>query len=181
MENTNSNTSNAGGFLTGLFKNPLNAEYVYADLLNRGFKKEDITLMMSEETHQRYLTNKDIETTDLGSKSLEGMGVGGAIGGTVGAVVAGIAALGTSLIIPGLGIVVAGALAAGLAGAGVGAVTGGLVGALVGLGLSDEQAKEYDAGIKAGGVVIGVTTRSPEEYKMLNNEWKRRQSEDYII
>jgi uncharacterized membrane protein len=89
--------------------------------------------------------------------------------------------VGTSLIIPGLGIVVAGALAAGLAGAGAGAVTGGLVGALIGLGFSDEQAKEYEAGIKAGGVVVGVNTRSSEEYKILNTEWKLRQREDFSV
>jgi hypothetical protein len=181
MTNDNSNISNSGVLLTGLFKNPVNAEFIYVDLLNRGFKKEDINLMMSAETHRRFFSNQDVSTTDLGSKSLEGMGVGGAIGGTVGAIAAGTAAIGTSLIIPGLGIVVAGSLAAGLAGAGAGAVTGGLVGALVGLGIPDEDAKEYEAGIKAGGIVIDVRARTPEEYKILSNEWKMRQNEDFIV
>lgn len=175
MENNNS-----GGLLIKLFKNPRNADFIYSNLLNRGYKKEDITLMMSEETQRKYFSNQDISKTDLGNKSKEGIGVGGVVGGTVGAIAAGIAAIGTSLIIPGLGIVVAGALAAGLAGGGAGALTGGLIGGLIGLGLSDEQAKEFEAGIKAGGVVVGVDTKSGEEYKLLNNEWEQHQSADFI-
>ena len=104
----------------------------------------------------------------------------GAIGGAVGAIAVAVAAIGTTLILPGLGIIVAGALAAGLAGAGAGAITGGLIGLLIGLGISDEQAKEFEAGIKAGGVVIGVDTKSPEDYKLLNNHWKAYQKEDFI-
>ena len=44
---------------------------------------------------------------------------------------AAVAAAGTSLAIPGLGVVIAGPLAAALAGAGAGAATGGLLGAQV--------------------------------------------------
>lgn len=50
------------------------------------------------------------------------MGIGSAIGGTIGAVAAAVAAAGTSLVFPGLGIVVAGPLAASLAGGGAGGV-----------------------------------------------------------
>jgi len=167
-----SNQKGPNDLLIDLFRNPKNAEFVYGDLLKHKYRKEDITVMMSEDTAKKYFLNRDVSTTDLGNKSLQGMGVGGAVGGTVGAIAAAIAALGTSLIIPGLGIVVAGALAAGLAGGGAGALAGGLVGALVGLGLSDEQAKEFETGIKAGGIVIGVNPRSPEEYKRLNIQWK---------
>lgn len=172
--------STKGGLLIALFKNPVNAENAFADLLNRGYKKENITVMMSEETQKRYFLKQDVSKTKLGDKSLQGMGVGSTIGLTVGGLAAGIAALGTSVIIPGLGIIVAGALAAGLAGAGAGALAGGLIGALIGLGLSDEQAKEFEAGIKAGGVVIGVHTKSAEDYKIINNHWKAHQIADFV-
>ena len=180
--NTPKRKAYTGDSLIVLFENPRNALRVYSDLLNKNYAKEDITLMMSEETEKKYFSGQDISKTELGSKSLQGMGVGGAIGGTAGALAAGIAALGTSLIIPGLGIVVAGAFAAALAGAGAGAVTGGLVGALIGLGLSDEQAKEFEDGIKAGGVVIGVHTSSPEAHKLLNKQWQAYKiREDYTF
>ena len=179
MSNPN-DTNGSKKLLIELFNNPSVAKHAYWELLNKGYEKDDITLMMSEETEKNYFANQDVSTTNLGNKGLEGLGVGGVVGGTVGAVAAGIAALGTSLIIPGLGIIVAGAFAAGLAGGGAGALAGGLVGLLIGLGLSDEQAKEFEAGIKAGGVVIGVYEKTPEMYKGLNNEWKTYQSRDFI-
>ena len=49
-----------------------------------------------------------------------------------------VAAVGTTLLIPGLGIVVAGPLAAVIAGAGAGAATGGLIRALVGWNIPEE-------------------------------------------
>ncbi len=63
--------------------------------------------------------------SELGNKAAEGAGVGGAIGGTVGAIAAAIAAIGTSLVLPGLGLVIAGPIAAALAGAGAGAGAAG--------------------------------------------------------
>ena len=181
MENNNMENSNSKKLAIALFKNPRTAEDVYSNLLNNGYKKDDITVMMSEETAKRHFLNQDVSKTDPGNKSLQGMGVGGAVGGTIGAIAAAIAALGTSLIIPGLGIVVAGALAAGLAGGGAGALAGGLVGSLIGLGISDEQAKQFEVGIKEGGVVIGVYTKSLEDYNTLNDQWKLYQRQEVII
>ena len=51
------------------------------------------------------------------------------------AVLAALTAAGTSIALPGLGLVIAGPLAAAAAGAGAGAATGGLLGALIGWGL----------------------------------------------
>ena len=48
------------------------------------------------------------------SHAADGLGIGSAIGGTVGAVLAAIAAVGTSIVIPGLGLFVAGPIAAAL-------------------------------------------------------------------
>jgi hypothetical protein len=126
---------------------------------------------MSDETRKRQFAPDAGSQTDLGSKAAEGAGVGGAIGGTIGAVLGAIAAVGTSIAIPGLGLVIAGPLAAGLAGAGAGALTGGLVGALVGWGIPEEHAKRYEAGIKSGGIVMGVRPRSDEDATYLAGEW----------
>ncbi len=50
---------------------------------------------------------------------------GAGIGGAVGAVLAAIAAVGSTIILPGINLVIAGPIAEALAGAGAGAVTGG--------------------------------------------------------
>ena len=94
----------------------------------------------------------------------DGAGIGGAVGGTVGAVLATLVAVGTIVAIPPLGaLVVAGPFIAALAGAGAGAATGGLVGALVGAGIPEHRAKVYDAGLRAGGILLGVETKSGED------------------
>lgn len=164
---------NSASFLTALFKNPHNAENIYNELLRKGYKKEDITLIMSAETQQKYFSKEASSENVVGNKALEGMGVGGAVGSAVGAIAAAIAAAGTTLALPGLGIVVAGSLAAGFAGAGAGAAAGGILGALVGAGIPDVEAKKYEKGIKEGGVVIGVTPLTSEGYTHLKDEWDK--------
>ncbi len=160
--------------VTGLFRSRADAERAYEALASRGYSRDDVNLMMSDEARRRHFTDAD---TELGDKALQGAGVGSAIGGTVGAVVAAIAAIGTSLVLPGLGLVVAGPLAAALAGAGAGGLTGGLVGALVGAGIPEDRARAYETGIKEGGIVMGVHARSPEDAAYLEQEWKNYRGE----
>ncbi len=162
---------NSASLLTALFKNPQNAENVYQDLLKKGYKPEDITLMMSDDVHKKYFSNESANENTMGTKTLQGLGIGGAVGGTVGAIAAALATVGTSLVIPGLGIVVAGALAASLAGAGAGAAAGGILGALVGAGIPEADVKNYEKGIKEGGVVIGVTPLTSNDYTLMKKEW----------
>lgn len=79
--------------------------------------------------------------TELGNKAAEGAGIGGAIGGSLAAIAAAVAAVGTTITFPGIGLVVAGPMAAAIAGAGIGAVTGGIVGALIGWGIPEERVR----------------------------------------
>ena len=160
--------------VTGLFRNRDDAERAYQALASRGYSRDDVNLMMSDEARRRHFSGVEADT-ELGDKALHG--VGSAIGGTVGAVVAAIAAIGTSLVLPGLGLVVAGPLAAALAGAGAGGLTGGLVGALVGAGIPEDRARIYESGIKEGGIVMGVHPRSPEDATYLEQEWRNARGE----
>ena len=163
--------------VTGLFKDRDSAERAYRSVSDRGYNTSDINLAMSDETRKRHFSDTAGRSTELGNKAAEGAGVGGAIGGTVGAIAAAIAAVGTSLVIPGLGLVIAGPAAAALAGAGAGAVTGGILGALVGWGIPEERVKHYEAGIKQGGIVMGVKPRSEQDAKYFTEEWKKHKGE----
>ncbi len=178
MSNLAAMPSTSDGLLTGLFKDYKNAELAYQELLGRGYKKEDIHLLMSEETRKKHFPDTENIQTEKDGKTLQGAGVGGAIGTTVGAIAAALVAVGTSLAIPALGIVISGPLAASLAGAGVGGIAGGVVGALVGYGIPDEKAKLYEAGLKGGGVVIGVTPHSREEAATIEGKWRGSQGGD---
>src|SRR5213596_599888 len=144
-------------FVTGFFKTRAAAEAAVDAIIKRGYTRDDISVLMSDATKNKEFA---VQTR---SHAADGLGVGGAIGGTVGAVLAAIAAVGTSIAIPGLGLVVAGPVAAALAGAGAGAATGGLVGALIGWGIPEERIKRYEAGIKEGGILMGIKPRSADD------------------
>jgi hypothetical protein len=66
-----------------------------------------------------------------------------------------------------LNLVIAGPIAAALAGLGAGGATGGLIGALIGAGIPEYRAKVYEAGIRGGGILIGVESRDDEEVDRL--------------
>lgn len=160
--------------MTGLFRDRESAERAYGSLSSRGYGKDDVNLLMSDETRKKYFADSD---TELGTKAWEDAGKGAAIGGGVGATLAAIAAIGTTLALPGLGLLIAGPIAAALAGGGAGALTGGLIGALVGHGIPEEHAKHYEQGIKDGGIVMGVNPRTPEDADYLENEWRSNRAE----
>jgi hypothetical protein len=136
--------------VTGLFKDRDSAERAYRSVSDIGYSANDVNIVMSDDTRKRHFAGETVTnaTTELGNKAAKGAGVGGAVGGTVGAIAAAVAAVGTSLVIPGLGLVVAGPLAAALAGGGAGAAGGGLIGALVGWNIPEERVKHYETGIK---------------------------------
>lgn len=166
--------------LTGMFHDKESAEGAYKSLRDRGYEDDDINVLMSDETRNKYYGTTDGKETELGTKAAEGMGYGSAIGGTLGAVIGGIAALGTNLVLPGVGLVVWGPLAAALAGGGVGATTGGWIGALVGYGIPEERVKHYEEGLKKGGTVFGVNPRSDEDAEYFENEWKTNYRGEHV-
>lgn len=177
-----------GPLVTGLFPDRESVEAAYNSAQSRGYKKDDLNLVMSDETRKRHFSENESynndgtgttvgKQTELGNKAAEGAGVGGAIGGTVGAVIAGIAAMGTNLVLPGLGLVIAGPLAAAVAGAGAGAASGGLLGALVGWNMPEERVKEYESGVKDGGILMGVHARNDEDAAHIENEWRQNRGQ----
>jgi hypothetical protein len=161
--------------LTGMFSDRESTENAYDTLHKRGYTKDDINLVMSDDTRKKHFSKGE---TEIGTKAMEGAGTGSAIGGAIGATVGVIAAIGTSLVLPGLGLIIAGPLAAGIAGAGAGGITGGLIGALVGSGLPEERARLYESGVKDGKIVMGVHPRNEEDAEYFQNEWKSKKVEE---
>ena len=169
---TTSTVTPQGRMVTGLFSDRASAERAYESLSARGYGRDDVNLVMSEDARKTHFGTAGGVKTELGSKAAEGAGVGGAIGGTVGAIAAAVAAVGTSLVLPGLGLVIAGPVAAALAGAGAGGAAGGLVGALIGWGIPEERVKAYESGIREGGILMGVKARSDDDALAFENSWR---------
>jgi hypothetical protein len=165
-------------YMTGSFRDRKSAERAYNQLKERGYTDEEINIVMSDATRSKYFDKENEVETDMGNKAMEGAGKGSAIGGALGAAAGIIAAIGTSLVIPGLGLVIAGPIAAGLAGAGAGGVTGGIVGALVGAGIPKERAEKYEHRIKEGDIVLGVNPRSQEDASIIGHDWRQYEASD---
>ena len=135
--------------VTGLFKTRSSAERAMESLVDYGYSRDDISLLMSDATRGREFS------LQMATKAPEGVATGATIGGVLGAVAAGLVALGI-IVVPGLPLVAAGPVVAVLAGLGAGGAAGGLTGGLIGLGLPEHEARFYSEAIEKGGMLLGV-------------------------
>lgn len=152
------------GIILGMFSDRQNAEDAVDELQDYGYDTGDISIIM-----------RDIDQKETPAKSAGAKITRGAVSGaTTGAVVGGIAGLLGALLIPGIGgfliggpiaaaFGLTGAAASTLSGAATGAVTGGLLGGFMGLGLPEEEAREYESRIKEGDILIAVPVSEGNE------------------
>lgn len=147
----------------GVFSDVATAEKVIHDLKNHGYKSKDISVFAHDKSKANVLedeVNTGVTTNDEGRGKNAGKGasIGAASGGVLGGLGGLVVGLGL-LTIPGIGqIAAAGPLAAALSGAAVAAGGGGIIGALVGLGMPEEQAKQYEEFLKNGKIIVLVET-----------------------
>jgi len=137
--------------VVGLYDTMSAAQKVVSELQDAGFRREDISLVArdNEGEYSRYLSEDE---KDKGHGAGKGAGIGAVLGGAAGLLVG----LGV-LAIPGIGpILAAGPIVSALAGAGIGAAAGGLVGALTDAGVPEEEARNYEEGVKRGGTLVTV-------------------------
>ena len=157
-------------YVSRVFRDRESADRAYHELSERGYNKDDVNVLMSDQTRDRYFTDSNVET-ELGDKVAENAGKGSLIGGGIGAAVGALAAIGTNVLLPGLGLIVAGPLAAGLAGAGAGAATGGLIGVLTGAGVPEDEATRYSKDIEDGGIYMGFKPRNEDDARYTYDRW----------
>ena len=172
MSDFNRKDGARSAMITGSFSDRESAERAYQSLIARGHTDEEIHVIMSDETRKRLYgkdckLDKGIEITE-GHKTLKG----GAVGGAVGATLLALVAAGTSIAVPGIGLLIAGPLAGALAGGATGAAAGGLVGMLVGAGIPEERAKLYERDLKGGAIILGVNPRHDEDAVYFEREWQ---------
>jgi hypothetical protein len=164
--------------VTAVFRDRNNAMRAIDWLHAHGYEDDQINSVMSEHVSVDFRDNP--RRTDQG-KSLPnektGAVAGGAIGAAMGAGLAAVAALGTNLVLPGLGLVISGPLVAGLTGAGAGAIMGGVVGDLLGHNASESDVKSYQNELKKGGVAIGVVPNNDEDRNNIRKEFTRLQGQ----
>lgn len=158
--------------ISGLFKNNNDAGKAYNTALKLGYTKEEINVLMSEETKAKHGHDRKLEDHSTADEAIKGAGVGGSLGVTTGAITGAIIAAGTVMAISGIGLAISGPLAIWLAGAGAGGIAGGLVGALINAGISEDHAKNFEVEIKNGAILVGLVPHSKDDCNILESEWR---------
>jgi hypothetical protein len=167
--------------VTAVFRDRADMERAFNRLEDRGYSRDEISVLMSNRIRNKYYhTPEDDDENEAGSLATEGMGVGGAIGTAVGATIAALAAIGTSLMLPGVGVVIAGPIAAALAGGGAGAVVGGGLGAAIGAAIPEDNSEAYREALRKGGVILGVHTANKKDANAIEKEFKNLNGEDVL-
>jgi hypothetical protein len=157
--------------MTALFKNKENADSAYEWLLKNGYNSDDIHLLMSEETRQKYHYAEATEPETTEEDAVAGLEAGVAVGGGLGAALGIVAAVGAAVIIPGMGLAVAGPLA------GAGGLVGGALGALYGASVPEEEAQKLEQKIRKGSILISVYPHNDEDAELIESEWRKRGGE----
>jgi hypothetical protein len=167
--------------VTAVFRSQSNSEKAFEALRELGYPETEIDVLMSEGTRKDWYSKEEGGNMHkAGSMAVEGVGVGGTLGTAIGATLGAVVAIGTSIALPGLGLIVAGPIVAALAGGGAGAVTGGLVGGLVGLGISEENAQAYQEVLRQGGVAIGVAPHANEDIRKIKKVFEDNAGDNII-
>ncbi|WP_340023309.1 general stress protein [Paenibacillus sp. FSL K6-1096] len=136
--------------IIGVFDTEQEATRAIESLQAQGIKSDEISVITRDRDEQKSISE------DTGTMAPEGVATGAATGGVVGGVAGLLAGIG-ALAIPGIGpILAAGPIAATLTGAAVGVGAGGLVGGLIGLGIPEDEAREYEGYIDSGKILVLV-------------------------
>jgi hypothetical protein len=160
--NSPSGGGTMGVIVVALFEDRSEAEDAIRDLKNAGFTNEQIGIATQGRLEAGEARSErsagDDEPERIVEETASGLAEGAAAGALTGGIIGGLVGLVSSLLIPGVGpLVVGGVLASSLLGMGVGAATGGLIGALVGMGVPEEDARYFDAGLREGRTLLTVS------------------------
>ena len=138
--------------IAGVFDSKEQAHAAVSKLLDTGFNKHDLSLIVSD--HVRH-TIFPAPTDDESSRTAEGAATGALAGGALGALIAGLTLV-SVLVVPGSGVFVVGPLVTALSGASAGAIAGGISGALISAGFAVDEAKHYENEIRHGKAILVV-------------------------
>ena len=161
--------------VTAVFSSADAAERGYRAAKALGYDDADINVVTSDATRDKLLAdvghpNLSNDAAERKENPAKGADLGGPTGGTLGTIAPVIAAVGAAVLVPGL--VFAGPIAIALTAAGAVGVAGGLIGALKDWGIPQDRVKEYESAVRKGAILIGVKTRSDEDARKLEQQWR---------
>lgn len=134
----------------GTFASRGDAEKALYKLRDSGFSMDKVSLLAKNADGNDNIAGADVKNERGENEAQEGAGIGATTGtvlGGLGGLLLGL----NELLIPGIGpFLAAGTIATTLAGAGLGAAAGGIIGGLTGMGIPEEDARDYEGHINNG-------------------------------
>ena len=146
-----------GSLEVGIFDSVDDARQAVHGLLDAGFTREQITVVCSDETKERYF--KEFEHQDPAGTYTPGATIAG---GTIGALVGGLAVVASAIATGSLALWAAGPISAW-----AGGVAGGLVGAMMTRGVEKELANYYQQAVVEGRILVAAESHGPNGPQML--------------
>ena len=144
--------------VVGIFETRTEAESAIRRLKETGIAPDAISIAMKD-TRASHDLEESTNTRDLSGEVATAGAVSGAAVGTL----VGLALVGSTFVLPGIGtFLIGGPLAAALAGAGIGAASGGILGGLIGAGIPEAEATHFAAGIAKGQILISTNVADTE-------------------
>ncbi|CAI6034809.1 hypothetical protein PAECIP112173_00779 [Paenibacillus sp. JJ-100] len=162
--------------IVGVFNTEREASQAIESLKAEGFTSDEISVVTQDRDELKAIRE------ETGTKAPEGVAAGAATGGVLGGVAGLLAGIG-ALAVPGIGpILAAGPIAAAFTGAAVGAGAGGLVGGLVGLGIPEEDARQYEEYVQNGKILLLVdsTDRDSAVYDVFSLNSPAQSNRDVV-
>ncbi|MCE5316061.1 MAG: hypothetical protein LLG04_01685 [Parachlamydia sp.] len=171
----------------GLVKDEAQVNRIVGNLLSARFDEDCISILAPKSGDEaisglcRKHENMPVLGTEKHTKAAEcaaaGATAGGVIGGSLGLTIG----LG-ALSIPGLGLfIAAGPILAALSGSAVGGSLGLAIGSLVGWGIPEYEAKQYEAGLKKGHILMSVHGRTGNELQAACDILEKQGATDIAI
>lgn len=180
MENRNlkaDNISKNQEMLSGMFHDRESTENAYKTLLEKGYSKDEINLVMTGETLKKHFSD-DIRHTEYGAYTTTYAVKDPSMDNDPSVISEEIEANGRSVVVRGLVVILLGPISSGISGSGASGIPGGITGGLVEAGFSKASANLYEAGIKKGNIVIGVKLRDDEYAQFIKTNWRTTKVEE---
>ena len=133
------------------------ADRAVAALLEAGFSKDQITVICSDDSKERWFRAFEHQAP-AGSRTPAAAAAGTRIRAALG----GFSALAAGAATGGVSLVAAGGLAAW-----TGGIVGGLVGAMLTRGVEKEAANYYDQSVSEGNILVAVEDKGPRQAERL--------------
>ena len=149
--------------VTATFHDRAAMERAVDDLIGAGFPRDDISVVMSNDTRERSFGGRsDVHGVNIANGTVGG----GAVGGSASAIAGGVLISSATIAATSAAAVpsfLAGPDAGDLAGGGAGAAFGSVIGALIAAGVPDVEARAIQTDVRDGGVILAVRSTDSQE------------------